>query len=265
MKNVRVTIFLNALTLLMVGLMLCVPRVSAAADCFTDTNDHWAEKFICWLKEKGISSGFPDGSYRPDQGITRGEMAVMLQRQAEVPPTTGTLLVNVPGGEWQLKTQTDDLPSTIDQLVYEPEALWIRNVGIVNEDFVLSPSLPSALYSQSFQLTGFEFCHSGENNIYLDMLSLSVVRNSNGISSTIAAASDATDRAVTECRSYALNSPVVLTADDTVSLEVNVDIKVVPVHMELGRVTFILQATGTTAALPKEAAENVTVLEMLEQ
>ncbi len=39
-----------------------VPKVSAATGCFPDTDGHWAETFICWLKDNGITGGYPDGS-----------------------------------------------------------------------------------------------------------------------------------------------------------------------------------------------------------
>lgn len=52
----------------------------AATGCFPDTNGHWAETFICWMKDSGISTGYPDGTYKPDNGITRAEMSVMLNK-----------------------------------------------------------------------------------------------------------------------------------------------------------------------------------------
>ncbi|HNB37086.1 MAG TPA: S-layer homology domain-containing protein [Anaerolineales bacterium] len=52
----------------------------AATGCFPDTNGHWAETFICWLKDNGISSGYPDGTYKPENNVTRAEMSVMLNK-----------------------------------------------------------------------------------------------------------------------------------------------------------------------------------------
>jgi hypothetical protein len=45
---------------------------------FTDVAGHWAEAWIEQLKAEGITSGYPDGSYRPNNGVTRAEMAVFL-------------------------------------------------------------------------------------------------------------------------------------------------------------------------------------------
>ena len=45
---------------------------------FPDTAGHWAEDWIEALKAAGITSGYPDGTYRPDNGVTRAEMAAFL-------------------------------------------------------------------------------------------------------------------------------------------------------------------------------------------
>jgi hypothetical protein len=68
-----------------IGILLLLMSVRsgfAAASCFTDTAGHWAESFICWLQGAGITSGYPDGSYRPNNSVTRAEMAVFLQQVA---------------------------------------------------------------------------------------------------------------------------------------------------------------------------------------
>lgn len=44
--------------------------------------NHWAVDYIWWLKNNGISVGYPDGTFRPNNNITRAEMAVMLKKTA---------------------------------------------------------------------------------------------------------------------------------------------------------------------------------------
>ena len=45
-----------------------------------DYSGHWAEKSIRWALDKGLMQGYPDGSWRPDEPLTRAELAVILQR-----------------------------------------------------------------------------------------------------------------------------------------------------------------------------------------
>ena len=47
---------------------------------FGDISGHWAEAWIEDLFDEGFTSGFPDGTYRPDNQVTRAEMAVFLKK-----------------------------------------------------------------------------------------------------------------------------------------------------------------------------------------
>ncbi len=64
-------------TIVVVALLaLFVAAPALAASCFTDTEFHWAETYICWLFDEGMSVGYPDGTFRPDSNITRGRPPV---------------------------------------------------------------------------------------------------------------------------------------------------------------------------------------------
>jgi len=46
----------------------------------TDIENHWAQEAMQQLSARGIISGYPDGTFRPDNPITRAEFLVMLMR-----------------------------------------------------------------------------------------------------------------------------------------------------------------------------------------
>jgi hypothetical protein len=52
----------------------------------SDTAGNWAEPFIKVLVEKGIISGYPDGTFRPDQPVTRAEFAALLAKAFDLEP-----------------------------------------------------------------------------------------------------------------------------------------------------------------------------------
>ena len=52
---------------------------------FSDIAGHWAEAWIEDLFDEGITSGFSDGTYRPDNIVTRAEMAVFLVNAFSLP------------------------------------------------------------------------------------------------------------------------------------------------------------------------------------
>jgi hypothetical protein len=47
---------------------------------FTDIKGHWARENITYLYFKGITGGFPDGTFRPNATVTRAQLAAMLVR-----------------------------------------------------------------------------------------------------------------------------------------------------------------------------------------
>lgn len=49
-----------------------------------DVSNHWAKASIEWAKERGLVKGYPDGSFKPNQAVTRAEMCVMLERFYEL-------------------------------------------------------------------------------------------------------------------------------------------------------------------------------------
>ncbi len=74
MKKFRLSKCLAALTLA-AGLTV----TNAAA--FTDTEGHWAETAISkWSENYGLITGYEDGTFRPDNSITRGAFAGILDR-----------------------------------------------------------------------------------------------------------------------------------------------------------------------------------------
>ena len=66
-----------ALTALALAAGLCLPAGAA----FSDTAGHWAETAIDkWSRQYGIIQGYEDGTFRPDNTITRGAFAGILDR-----------------------------------------------------------------------------------------------------------------------------------------------------------------------------------------
>lgn len=47
---------------------------------FSDTRDYWAAAYVDHLYTSGITTGYTDGTFRPNQNITRAQFAVMLYR-----------------------------------------------------------------------------------------------------------------------------------------------------------------------------------------
>jgi len=51
-----------------------------AKSAFSDIDHHWAKETILWALEKGIVSGYGDGTFKPNQQVTEAEFLSMLIR-----------------------------------------------------------------------------------------------------------------------------------------------------------------------------------------
>ena len=83
MKALKRSKFL-ALTLALVLVLLCIPTPAAAAT-FSDISGHWAEAAILRWSEMGVLSGYPDGTFRPDDTVKRGELATIINNLMHFP------------------------------------------------------------------------------------------------------------------------------------------------------------------------------------
>lgn len=58
---------------------------------FSDLNGHWATDSILWAAGRGIVGGYPNGTYCPDDAISREQLAFMLWRYSGSPMTNHSL------------------------------------------------------------------------------------------------------------------------------------------------------------------------------
>ena len=63
-----------------VGVVLSAIPLNVCADDteFSDIKGHWAEKTIIKFRDKNIISGYPDGTFKPDNSVTRAEFAKII-------------------------------------------------------------------------------------------------------------------------------------------------------------------------------------------
>jgi len=82
------------------------PGKRASSTSFKDLkSSHWAYSFINNLTEKGIISGFPDSTFKPEGTMTRAAFAKIVVLAFNIPVSTATIssFKDIPGDYWALK------------------------------------------------------------------------------------------------------------------------------------------------------------------
>ena len=98
-KNMRK----KTLAALMMALgILCVLVLPAGAEAagYSDTRGHYAQEAIEAWSGYGVLKGYPNGIFRPDGAITRGELAVVLDRVMGYRNKAENTYSDLPEGKW---------------------------------------------------------------------------------------------------------------------------------------------------------------------
>ncbi|WAL62633.1 S-layer homology domain-containing protein [Thermocoleostomius sinensis] len=82
--------------------LIVVQAPAQAQSTFSDiSSDYWAREFIQELANRGVISGFPDGSFRPNDSVTRAQFAAMVRQAFRRSAVRGsTRFVDVPANYW---------------------------------------------------------------------------------------------------------------------------------------------------------------------
>lgn len=75
---------------------------SLAQTTFSDvSSNYWAAQFIQELSQRGVIAGFPDGSFRPEEAVTRAQFAAMVNKAFQKAQQRQAIsFIDVPSNYW---------------------------------------------------------------------------------------------------------------------------------------------------------------------
>jgi hypothetical protein len=158
---------------------------------------------------------------------------------------TGNVLVSAGFGSWRPFNSADPVSYT-----YFSSQTQVSRSSIGSNFLSVNPDLTPVLYGKSLMLTGVQFCYDTFASTTLNYVEINTYSHTTGSLGRNLRFSDSTVRSGNECRIYSLPTPVTLTANDGVNFFIQVNWTVASSQFAIGRTTFILEATGTVAALP---------------
>lgn len=107
-----------------------VPPDPDGSHPFSDIGGLWAEAWIEDLYDEGVAGGYPDGTYRPLDDVSRGEMAVFLLKAIHgsgyaPPPASGGSFSDVSGHwaeSWIEQLKEEGISAGYPDGTYRPES-----------------------------------------------------------------------------------------------------------------------------------------------
>ena len=120
-------------------MLICLLFVGSGigqASTFQDVNSQDQNAlFINYLSDRGLIGGFPDGTFRPYEGLTRAQAAALLARIADLAPAETTAgFSDVPAGHWAADNinaaTANGFLSGYPDGTFRPNAILTRAEGI---------------------------------------------------------------------------------------------------------------------------------------
>jgi hypothetical protein len=94
----------------------------------------WAMDSVNFMIDKGIVNGYEDGTFKPDQSVTKAELGVMIHRLlADVRSEEKMEFLDLPKNHWGYKEVID---------VYSDRFVWVSRFDQKRTGFVLNPDAP---------------------------------------------------------------------------------------------------------------------------
>lgn len=123
---------------------------AAVAARFSDTGGHWAESYIDALSSRGVINGFPDGSFRPNQPVTRAQFATIVSNGFQLAGAVGAArFIDVSPSYWATSAistaAANGLVSGFPDGTFRPEQPVTRTETLVVLTNALGPAaIPAA-------------------------------------------------------------------------------------------------------------------------
>lgn len=152
MRSLRKSLAL-LLALAMVLSAFAVTTVSAKT--FSDTSGHWAETWIEKWSDNGVINGYEDGTFRPDDFITRAELAKIISTAKSYTALADIAFADVAGDEWYAA----DLKKCVAQGViggYED--------GTFRPDEYITREEASAMFVRAYNINAIGMLNFADNN-----------------------------------------------------------------------------------------------------
>jgi hypothetical protein len=235
----RIFSFLSgALTLGLILVAFSAGKAAAATvGCFNDTNGNWAETYICWMKDNGITTGTGGGNYSPNNNVTRAEMAVFMKRLSDIPPSQGDIQVTLSPKEWEII-----YPELTPWVAMDHQTMStiVTSTQTGMADFrATTPTLPTALYGRNLALSRVEICYKAYFTSLIQRIIVQVTDSSSLFSPT----DDYTARTTEGCAVYTYSPAITLHDGSYLSFLVRGNWSLTTYPIRLDRVVITLTPT----------------------
>lgn len=123
--------FKKVLSMILLSVMIFTTLSSAAQITFTDVEDHWAKKEIYAMAEKWIILGRGDGTFGPNDNITKSHAFLMFSRLMGFYDIENTEIIETGIQEFSEKLKEAGITQAIKELCF------LIKAEVISEDYII--------------------------------------------------------------------------------------------------------------------------------
>jgi hypothetical protein len=237
--------------LLVLAFGMSIGQAYAATGCFIDTNGNWAETYICWLKDNGITTGVGGGYYDPNGYVTRAQMAVFLQRLAEIPPSTGDIYINAGLNDWEVNGTSSAYINRFTSFI------GLGAPGAGTYGFQITPDLPATLYGKQMYTHSVKICYDATHGASITGVTFEHFYWNGTGSEIYRIVSDTTDRTDAACREYTFPTDGALFGSDHVAVYLTAHFTSSADYASIQSTTFTLVPSANAGTLSQQDTNEI--------
>lgn len=102
---------------------------------FNDMASHWSVDYVSVLKAHGVANGYEDGTYRPDNTVTRAEFVKMVAQICGTEKSNDKIFDDVTADDWYFSivngAYKNGIVSGVTETLFEPESRISRQDAAV--------------------------------------------------------------------------------------------------------------------------------------
>jgi len=166
MKKQKIVLFISALAIIVL-VSGFVSTIVLAAWPFVDVSPgDWFYTSAKWLYDNGITTGYEDNTYRPNNNVTRAEMAAFLHREAGALIAAGAHVEPKSGGGFEITEWFNNVNGL------EPTHNWFAGHGI-NFHFDMDGRFPMCTVDMDDSIDAVCSAQMGEEQVLIQVWDIS--------------------------------------------------------------------------------------------
>lgn len=147
--------------------LLIISMLATSVLAYSDVKDDWAKPYIDWASDRGLFTGYKDGTFRPEGHITNAEFVAVMGRLMDEEVEAQLNFTDVPADAW-----------------YESDLQKLVGAGLIENSGTFEPN-EKIIRAEAFRILAGIYKRTSDEKTEYHFKDAVVVHNQAGIAALI--------------------------------------------------------------------------------